>query len=171
MMKITGLIPLLVFVLLLLPVSAPHAEELLVLEFELKDLTLNPDTKGETERTRTLRPLLVEQLSEPHGHKVPDNPPSAAIESEKGNGYLFERPGIAASIGQEANVDWVLVGRLHKASFLFVYLRAQLIDVHKGAVAADFVVEIKGPQKKLTKKGVESLAVQVSDALEALSGK
>ena len=50
----------------------------------------------------------------------------------------------------------------------FVYLKAQLIDTRTGQIAADFVVEIKGPQKKLTKKGTEALARQISSALESI---
>jgi len=142
-----------------------HAADVVVLEFDLHDLTLNPDTVAETERVATLRPLLVDELRNTHYLSVPENPDSAHVEAQKGQGYLFDRPNVAARIAQEANADWVVSGRLHKASFLFVYLKAQLIKADTGEVAADFVVEIKGPQKKLTAKGVETLAVQVNDAL------
>jgi len=157
-------------ILLLFPVAAT-AGSVLVLEFELNDLTLNPDITAETERTKTLRPLLVDQLSNEHQHLIPENPPSAELEANKGAGYLFDRPQVAAGIGREVGADWVVTGRLHKASFLFVYLKAQLINAETGAVAADFVVEIKGPQKKLTRKGVETLALQVHDAMTQLESK
>ena len=142
-----------------------------VLDFELNDLTLNPNLVEETERTATLRPLLVEQLSDHYNITVIENPASARIEAEKGQGYLFDRPALAAKIGREAGVDWIVSGRLHKASFLFVYLKAQLINTQTDQIAADFVVEIKGPQKKLTKKGVESLARQIAAALETLGAE
>lgn len=144
------------------------ANSLIVLDFELHDLTLNPDLEQETERTATLRPLLVERLSGHHGMEVIENPPRAVTEAEKGAGYLFDRPTVSGGLGKEVNADWVVTGRLHKASFLFVYLRAQLIDPETGTIAADFVVEIKGPQKKLTKKGVESLALQIFDTIQTL---
>jgi len=139
-----------------------------VLEFHLHDLTLNPDTAAEEERVATLRPLLVSALSSTHKLTVLDNPESAQVEAQKGQGYLFDRPKVAARIAREAGADWVVSGRLHKASFLFVYLKAQLIEASSGKIAADFVVEIKGPQKKLTAKGVDSLALQIVDALEKL---
>ncbi len=142
-----------------------------VLEFGLHDLTLNPDVKAETERTALLRGLLADRLSGTHNHNVPDNPERAAIEAAKGQGYLFDRPRIAAEIGKDVGADWVVNGRLHKASFLFVYLKAQLINTNTGAVASDFVVEIKGHQKKLTAKGIEALALQIHDAIEQLESK
>ena len=157
--------------LLLFSPLAVSASSIAVLDFELNDLTLNPNLTEETERAATLRPLLVEQLGSQYRLTVKENPPSAKIEAEKGHGYLFDRPIIAAEIGREGGVDWIVSGRLHKASYLFVYLKAQLINTQSGQVAADFVVEIKGPQKKLTKKGTDSLAEQIYSALLALGAK
>lgn len=155
--------------LLLSMIAAPaSATTIAVLEFELKDLTLNPNLVAETKRTKTLRPLLVGRLTEHHDISVVENPASARIEAEKGQGYLFDRPAVAAKIGREAGVGWIVSGRLHKASFLFVYLKAQLINTKTDRIAADFVVEIKGPQQKLTRKSVETLAQQVFAALESI---
>jgi TolB-like protein len=155
-------------ILLLSASPGASATDIAVLEFELNDLTLNPNLVEETERTATLRPLLVEQFTDHHNITVIANPPTARVEANKGKGYLFDRPALVAKIGREIGVDWVVSGRLHKASYLFVYLKAQLINTKTSQVTADFVVEIKGPQKKLTKKGVESLAQQINTALETL---
>lgn len=159
--------PFTLIILSLLP-STAFATRIAVLEFELNDLTMNPNLTEETKRTATLRPLLVEQLTNVHNLSVLANPASAETEAAKGVGYLFDRPPLAAKIGREAGVDWIVTGRLHKASFLFVYLKAQLINTLSDQVAADFVVEIKGPQQKLTSKGIESLALQISNALVEL---
>lgn len=160
--------PLIGLTLLLFSPLATSATGIAVLDFELNDLTLNPNVVEETERTATLRPLLVEQLTDHHNITVIANPASARIEADKGQGYLFDRPALVAKIGREIGVDWIVSGRLHKASYLFVYLKAQLIKAQSGQIAADFVVEIKGPQKKLTQKGIESLAQQINAALETL---
>lgn len=156
-------------VCMLLSPSIASASTLAVLEFELKDLTLNPAIAAETERVATLRPLLVKRLVDHHKRTVFENPESAKTEAAKGTGYLFERPEIAAKIAREANAEWIVTGRLHKASFLFVYLKAQLVNADNGKIAADFVVEIKGTQKKLTAKGIETLAQQIHDALSNLT--
>lgn len=170
-MKLLFKIRLIGLVLLSFIPLASSAASIAVLDFELNDLTLNPNLVEETKRAATLRPLLVEQLSVHHNITVIENPASAKIEAEKGKGYLFDRPALAAKIGREGGAAWIVSGRLHKASFLFVYLKAQLINTQTDRVAADFVVEIKGPQKKLTKKGVESLAQQIAAALEALNAE
>ena len=162
----TQLISISLLFFLPLPTSAIN---LAVLEFELNDLTLNPNLVEESERTATLRLLLAEQFTVHYNITVIANPPSARVEAGKGQGYLFDRPALVAKIGREIGVDWIVFGRLHKASFLFVYLKAQLIDTQTDQIAADFVVEIKGPQKKLTKKGIESLARQINAALETLA--
>jgi hypothetical protein len=154
--------------LLFFPTLVASAGGIAVLEFELNDLTLNPNLAEETERTATLRPLLVERLTDHHNITVIANPASARVEADKGKGYLFDRPALIAKIGREVGVDWIVSGRLHKASYLFVYLKAQLINTRTDQVAADFVVEIKGPQAKLTKKGIEALAQQINAALEVL---
>lgn len=144
------------------------ASELVVMDFELNDLTLNPDTVAEEERVVTLKPLLDEELAKTHQLAVLEAPESMKAEAAKGQGYIFDRPEVAAKLAREVGADWVVSGRLHKASFLFVFLKAQLIDSQTGKIAADFVVELKGQQIKLTRRGVETLAQQINDAIEKL---
>lgn len=149
--------------------SVAQADRVLVLDFELNDLTLYPKVEQEMARVASLRPLLVNELSGKFGHDTPLPPPSAAEEAAKGAGYVFDRPSVAARLGREVAADWVVTGRLHKASHLFVYLKAQLIDVSTGEMAFDFVVEIKGWGQKLTRKGTETLALQVDSAIDELA--
>lgn len=152
-----------------LAVAADDATKLLVLDFELNDLTLNPDITAEQERVSSLRPLLSSKLSYDHDHQIMDLAQEKRDAEVKGKGYLFDRPQVAAGMGAEADAEWVISGRLHKASFLFVYLKAQLIDVNSASVKADFVVEIKGWEPRLTEKGVEALALQIDDSLNKLT--
>ncbi len=140
----------------------------LVLEFELNDLTLYPNVEQEMRRVALLRPLLVEELELRHDRAVATVPADAAVESAKGVGYVFDRPEVAARLAREAGADTVVSGRLHKASHLFVYLKAQLIDAADGRVIADYVVEIKGWGERLTAKGVETLGVQIDETLDGL---
>jgi hypothetical protein len=55
---------------------------------------------------------------------------------------------------------------VHKASFLFVYFKLHLVDTRTGALAADLVVEVKGPQQALTRRGVATLARQIVATIE-----
>jgi len=164
----TGLCQLILLFFLFAPQYAAGSE-VVVLDFELNDLTLNPDTEAEEKRVVTLKPLLDEVLTQSHQLIVLEAPESMKLESAKGQGYIFDRPAVAARLAREVGADLVVSGRLHKASFLFVYLKAQLIDAKTDKVVADFVVEIKGEQTKLTRKGVETLGQQIHDAVKKLA--
>ncbi len=74
---------------------------------------------------------------------------------------------MAARLGAANGADWVVVGRLHKPSYLFVYLMARLVDVSTGQVAEDLLVEIKGLQDVVSRKGIERLAQKLSPRLRA----
>ena len=83
-------------------------------------------------------------------------------------GYLFDHHDIAAQLAKKYNADYVLVGRLHKPSFLFVYLLVHVIDVKQQTMVADYSTEVKGSEKKLTRKGVESLVDKINDTFGKL---
>ena len=53
----------------------------------------------------------------------------AKSKQRSGFGYLFDHHDLAAQLAKQYHADYVLVGRLHKPSFLFIYLMAHLIDV------------------------------------------
>lgn len=129
-----------------------------VLDFELNDLTLGPGTPEETTRTASIRPLLEQALGRADGVRLVNIEPAAVTQANAGFGYLFEHPEVAADLGREHRADWVLVGRLHKPSFLFAYLMARLVDTHTGANGGDYIVEVKAQQALVTAKGVERLA-------------
>jgi hypothetical protein len=134
-----------------------------VLDFELNDLTLDPNNSAERKRTASIRPMLEEALVA-HGFSTVAVDSAAQSAADKGAGYLFDHSDEAASLGRQVGADRVVVGRVHKASFLFVYLKAHVVNVHTAKQVADLVVEVKGPQQALTRRGVEALAQQIAAA-------
>lgn len=155
------LISLVVF----LPVSTSAQPSIAVLEFELRDLTLLPGIPAELERTASIKPMLEEELKR-SGYNIISIPSSAQAAATSGFGYLFDHHDVAAELAAVYHADYVVVGRLHKPSFLFVYLMAHLIDVNKRSLVADHLSEVKGSAKKLTGKGVESLTEKIKATLE-----
>ena len=135
-----------------------------VLDFELKDLTYIPGIPQELERTASVKPMLEAELKK-SGYEIVAIPLAAQIQTTAGKGYLFDHHDIAAQLGQKFDADYVIVGRLHKPSFLFVYLMAHLVDVKQQRLIADYSSEVKGGEKKLTFKGVESLVVKINHSL------
>lgn len=156
-----------VFGLLLLlsfPVSADT--RVAVLNFDLNDLTLLPRTPEELERTASVAPLLRAALAKKYGYELVSIDPAMQAETDVSFGYLFKRPELASELGRRVQVDWVAVGRVHKPSFLFAYLKVRLVNVRAQRLIGDYVVEIKGYLKKLTERGVASLAEQIDQTIE-----
>lgn len=136
-----------------------------VLDFELHDLTYTPGLAEEQERTAAIAPMLRERLAGEHELEVVEIDSATREDADKAFGYLFDHHDIAADLGRAAGADWIVVGRVHKASFLFVYFRAHVIDTKTRELIDDLTVEVKGPQMKLTIRGVETLAGQVTEAI------
>jgi len=140
-----------------------------VLDFELNDLTLQPRTPEELERTASIRPLLEKALSHASGISLVGIDAKASDRANAGVGYLFDHPEVAARLGGEHGADWVLVGKLHKPSFLFAYLMARLVETDTGEIAEDYIVEVKGQQDLVTAKGAERLARKIENRFDRTS--
>ena len=157
-------------VLLLLPVwSTPGQASIMVLDFELKDLTIHEDNSLEIERTAKLKPMLEQALIEISQYKIISFNINDQKTADIGKGYLYDHHGLVADLGRANNAQWVVVGRVHKPSYLFSYLKVQLIDVAIGNMVADLTVELKGQQEKFLKKSVKRLAIQIKDAVDHYS--
>lgn len=145
--------------------SLPAETRIAILDFELKDLTLAPGIPDEVERTAAIRPLLAEELASA-GYSIVSIPPSVQQAANAGAGYLFDHADAAADLGRQFEADFVLVGRLHKPSFLFAYLMGHLVRVADRRLIGNFITESKGPGKRLVVKAVETLADKIDGVLE-----
>lgn len=158
--------------LAVIALSVDHAfgkdESIAVLDFEVHDLTMNPAVEQEQQRAATLRPLLQEALAEKHGYNIVEVDVEVQKSSDKGVGYLYDKPALAADLGKDVGADWVIVGRVHKATYLFVYFKALIVDVKSGKLVSEQLIEVKGPQRKFTGKGVEALSILIDRDLRSL---
>ena len=136
-----------------------------VLDFELKDMTLAPRIPAEIIRTASIKPLMENELKK-SGYDIMSINPDAQQLATAGTGYLFDHPDVAAELGKQFHVDYVIVGRLHKPSFLFFYLMTHLVDVKKAALVGEYLYEVKGGEKKIIVKGVESLTEKIIKSLD-----
>lgn len=160
------------FALLVLPIFAFPVfadTRIAILDFEVKDLTLYPRIKEEKERAASMKPMLQDILKSKGGYELININSGAQYEANKGTGYLFDHHDVVAELGQQFGADFVLMGRVHKASHLFVYFMAHLVDVKTQQLIGNYVVEVKGPQKKLTIKGLESLAEQIDSTVRKVT--
>ena len=136
-----------------------------ILEFELKDMTLAPRIPAEIKRTASIKPLLEEELKSAD-YTIIDIDLESQKFADGGVGYLFDHHDVAAKLGIQFGADYILVGRLHKPSFLFSYLMGHLIRVSDAKLIGNYISEAKGPNIKLTIKTVESLTVKIDKTLD-----
>lgn len=153
------------FILCLMSIGVFAETKIAILDFELKDLTMAPRIPAEIKRTASIKPLLEAELKKA-GYVIISIDPKSQENADSGFGYLFDHNDIAANLGKQFGADYVLVGRLHKPSFLFAYLMGHLIRVSDAKLIGDYVSEAKGPNQKLTVKAVESLTVKIDNALD-----
>ncbi len=152
------------YMLLSIPVYADT--RVAILEFELKDLTLAPRIQEEKERAASIKPMLEEILKAKGGYEIININSDAQHEANQGVGYLFDHHDVVAKLGQQFGAEFVVMGRVHKASHLFVYFLVHLVNIKTQRLVGNYAVEIKGPQKKLTIKGVERLVEKINKTLK-----
>ncbi len=138
-----------------------------VLDFELKDMTLAPGIPAEITRTASIKPMLENELKK-SGYEIVFITQDAQQQATAGMGYLFDHPDSAAQLGNKFGADYVVVGRLHKPSFLFFYLMAHLIDVKKESLAGEYIYEVKGGEKKLVAQGVKGISEKITKTLSTV---
>jgi hypothetical protein len=137
-----------------------------ILDFELKDLTgVTPVPAEEVERTASVAPLLRETLAKSSGYQIIAIKGEDQLLADEGFGYLFDHADEAAKLGARFGADLVAIGRVHKPSFLFAYLKVHLVDVRSQRVIGDYVVEVKGSARQVTERGTVVLARQIDETL------
>lgn len=170
--QISRLGAILLLALVCLPLPGGHnlafAEpRIAVLEFELNNLTPIAASPEDLKHAASISRMLEKALQETLDVRIVSIDPAVAREADVAFGYLFEHSDAAAQLGLTHGADWILVGRLHKPSFLFAYLMARLVNTETGRLAEDLIVEIKGQQQVVTHKGVKRLAEKLAARLTA----
>ena len=122
--------------------AAAEAPAIAVLDFELNDLTVNPRQPEEIERTASIKASLQEALASRYGYRIAALDSKAQQTADAGVGYLFDHSDAAAALARQFGADWIIVGRVHKASYLFVYFKARVVDVKSGEQIGDLAARI-----------------------------
>ena len=152
--------------LIALSITQVNAEtSIAILDFELNDLTLKPGIAAEINRTVSLKPLLEKELKSA-GYRIISIDLAMQQKANSGFGYLFDDHDVAAELGRTAGADYVLIGRLHKPSFLFAYIMGHLVRAKDGQLIGNYISETKGGDEKLTLKGVESITDKIDKDLD-----
>jgi len=153
------LIALAINLLLLSNVDA--AQRIVILNFELNDMTSLPNTPPEQLRTASIGPLLEQAISQSGDYKIIHINTEAQAAANSSFGYLFRFNDLAAKLGEQFGADWIIVSQHTKPSFLFSYLMAHVINVKTQTLTASYDIELKGNHEKVTQRGVKSLANKI----------
>jgi len=138
-----------------------------ILDFELRDLTLAPGIPAEVRRTAGIKAMLETELKRA-GYKIVAVDSALQRAANGGFGYLFDHHDSAAELAKDTGADYIVVGRLHKPSFLFAYMMGHLVRADDGRLIGNYISETKGGDEKLTLKAVESLAVKIDNDLDKI---
>lgn len=111
--------------------AAGASSRITVIPFESYNLTPIADSSGDRHYVASLSGMLETAIHDTLGLEIVNVDPATTDQANAG----FRYPTAAAQLAARYDADWIVVGRLHKPSFLFSYLMVRLIDVSSGEIA------------------------------------
>ena len=156
---------------LLLAVNPTLADSnIAVLNFELLDLTLKlSDPKkaaeNDAQEQKKVEALLRDGITNIAGYTLIAISIEARNEADKGVGYLFDCTSCSAELGRNHDADYVLIGRLHKPSYLFSYIIVRVIDTQNNELIADFRSEVKGKPSESIPGAIDNLLIKINETI------
>lgn len=146
------------------------AKNIAVPNFELLDLTLklsDPEKAAEINAKEQRNIEMIETLIQEgiiKNKKFTFIPVSAKFrnKADLSVGYLFDCAKCSADLGREYNADYIVIGRLHKPTYLFSYIIVRVFDVKENRLFKEYRSEIKGMPSKSIPGAVENLLVKIN---------
>jgi hypothetical protein len=148
--------------------DAPANNRVVVLDFQLHDLTDLPNAPDEVERVRNLSQFFRESLVENGLQLVPANDKLKAELTINNAAYLFERPAVAAELAKDSGADYVLLALAMKPTYLFLYPRIKLVSLATQEVVWGSYVQLESSAKddNTTKRSATRLADKTLEFLK-----
>lgn len=163
-------------ILLVLTTSAAFAgkdAKVMVLDFQLNDLTDLPNAPEELARIAYLSATFKQKLVDNGVALVPVNDRLKAELSANSPTYLFDRVEHAAKLAEGSGADYLIIAVALKPTYLFVYPRILLVDIKTQQVVLAKASQLESSwlDKNTTARSAEKLARMVSEKLQALMGQ
>jgi len=142
-------------------------------DFELLDLTMKlTDPKKvaeinakEQQNLRDIESFLKSGLKNQQGFSVVAVSDEAKSAADKGTGFLFDCAKCSAELGRLHDADYIIIGRLHKPTYLFSYLIVRVFDVNENKLVKEFRSEVKGDPRVSIPGAVANLINKISKIL------
>jgi len=141
-----------------------------VTDFELLNLTLkltDPKKVAEIDaqdqqNIHMINELLKNGLSNMDGFTMIAISSDDRADADKAVGYLFDCASCSAELGRKNNADYIIIGRLHKPTYLFSYLIARIFDSKTNKVVKEYRSEVKGSPNKSIPGAVGNLLHKIN---------
>lgn len=152
-------------------VFAGTEAKVMVLDFQLNDLTDLPNAPEELARIAYLSSTFKQKLAENGVEIVPVNDRLKTELSANSATYFFDRTALAAKLAEDSGADYLVIGVALKPTYLFVYPRILMVDIKtQQVVYASYVqLESSWSDKNTTAHSAEMLAKKISAKLNELT--
>ena len=140
-----------------------------ITDFEMLNLTLqlsDPQKVAkinaqDQKNIKILNTLIREGIADTEGFNMIQVSAKDRSEADKGIGYLFDCAKCSANLGREYNADYILIGRLHKPTYLFSYIIIRIFDVKTNRLLKEYRAEIKGEPSVTMPGAIENILVNI----------
>ena len=148
--------------------NAAAPSKVMVLDFQLNDLTDLPNAPQELERISYLTKVFKEVLVKQGVNIVPVANKLMADMQNQSATYLFDQIEYVADVAAESGADYVLIGVALKPTYLFVYPRILLVDVKqkKVVLAKAYQLESSWSDQNTTANTARKIAEAVAAAIK-----
>lgn len=152
-------------------VAVEQSPKVVVLAFQLNDLTNLPNAPEELQRIELLSTKFKESLESRGVNVIPEGAKVKAEVEQHSPTYLYDNVETAIELNKETGADYLVIGVALKPTYLFVYPRLILVDVKKRAVVMSKSAQLESSwsDKNTTIRTAEKLAQLIKDKVDQLS--
>ena len=137
--------------------------ELLNLTLKLTDPKKVAEIDAQDQRNLSMiNELLKSGLSNMDGFTMIAVSEDARSAADKSVGYLFDCARCSAELGRNSNANYIIIGRLHKPTYLFSYLIARVFDTKTNKLVKEYRSEVKGMPSKSIPGAVGNLLHKIN---------
>ncbi|WP_052185136.1 DUF2380 domain-containing protein [Methylotenera versatilis] len=153
--------------------NAAASSKVMVLDFQLNDLTDLPNAPQELERISYLTKTYKEVLEKKGVNIVPVADKLKADIQNQSPTYLFDQIEYVAEVATESGADYALINVALKPTYLFVYPRILLVDakLKKVVLAKAFQLESSWTDQNTTANTAKKMAEAVAAAIKSFDEK
>ncbi|MGQ0443350.1 MAG: DUF2380 domain-containing protein [Methylophilaceae bacterium] len=151
-------------------VSSETNAKVMVLDFQLNDLTDLPNAPEELARIAYLSTIFKQKIADSGISVISANDQLKRELPTNSATYLFDQPALAAKLAEDSGADFLIMGVALKPTYLFVYPRVLVVDIktRKVIYATYSQLESSWLDKNTTMRTANMLADRVNDKLKEL---